>query len=218
MTTQPRENARATARRKFISALLAQRFRPGQLMSQREIAEITQTSLASVREALKILETEGIVQLIPQKGVAIREMGRKDIQDAYQLRLMIELQAIEPYVQNVPDAELSALRAQTRALMNAPAVEPALAFERRVVLDHEIHRNIVSALDNALIAHVHRNTESIMMLSRLNLPVNFYNAGPAMQEHLDMLDHIANRDINAARQALQDHLIGSCMRAVAAAH
>lgn len=211
------ESLREAAQRNFMTALLERRFRPGNLVSQREIARITGNSLPSVREALKLLEAEGVVTLIPKRGVAIREMERKEIRDAYHLRILIELDAVAHFVKTVSADEILAIRAETLRLIDQKVTTPqeeSQLFQQRMELDHQLHRKIVAALSNDLAKSVHRNIETIMLLSRLSLPPYFHAAGPALMEHLELLEMIEKRDVDGARRSLRAHLESACERAV----
>ena len=86
-----KESLRSIAQSKFLDGLLNFQIKPGQLLSQREISQIINCSIPSVREALKILESKGIVKLIPQRGVLIKVISKKEVADAYEIRSLIEL-------------------------------------------------------------------------------------------------------------------------------
>ena len=70
---------RETAYRKFMDYLMSGQLRPGLLVSQRELCESTGATIGAMREALKRLEAEGIITLIPQRGVMVREPEEKEI-------------------------------------------------------------------------------------------------------------------------------------------
>ena len=82
MEQNSKENLRSIAQSKFLEGLLNFQLKPGQLLSQREISQIINCSIPSVREALKILESKGIVKLIPHRGVLIKEISKKEVKDA----------------------------------------------------------------------------------------------------------------------------------------
>ena len=89
MEQNSKESLRSVAQSKFLDGLLNFQLKPGKLLSQREIAQIINCSIPSVREALKILESKGIVKLIPQRGVLIKEISKKEVKDAYEIRSLI---------------------------------------------------------------------------------------------------------------------------------
>ncbi|MEM1151984.1 MAG: GntR family transcriptional regulator [Pseudomonadota bacterium] len=213
----PTTSTRGAAYRSIKEALLARRIRPGHMVSQREITEVTGSTLPAVREALKWLEAENVVRLIPKRGVTVREVTRKEVADAYDLRILIEMQAIGPFTRSVASSEVSEFRKETEALISEGTQKPSEILEhftRRVALDSSLHQRIVSALDNELISDVHRSIDTVMLLARLSLPPQFHADGPAFHEHLDLIRCIEARDEAAAAQALLSHLQEARTRAV----
>lgn len=198
-----------------MTALAHRQLKLGRLVSQREIAEITESSLSSVREALKWLEAQGIVQLKPKRGVEFREVSRKEVAESYDFRKLIELAAIEKFVESHSLDLVHELRSETLILIeeqnNSSLKTGHLA--RRVRIDNQLHRVIVSSLNNELISGAHKRNETIMLLARLNLPPAYHEAGPALLEHIDLLDKVLARDSRGARQKLKEHLDLAQMRA-----
>lgn len=219
-TPELKGNLRSEAYEAFMNCLFSRELRLGRLMSQREIAEITGSSLPSIREALKRLEGEGIVELIPKRGVYLREVKKKEIADAYEIRLMIETKAVKVYAKNCDLLEINYLREATKAIIaKTPqsAEEIAEVYNSRVKLDQQLHRCIVSALDNDLITQIAQKIETTMLLARLTLPIQFFNEGPAFSEHLTLLDALQTHNVEDAVSALTEHLTCSCDRAIRSA-
>ncbi len=69
------------------------RFRPGQLLIERELCEATGASRASVREALRQLESEGLVHSVPGKGTSVAGVSRQEAIDLYEVRATLESMA-----------------------------------------------------------------------------------------------------------------------------
>ena len=119
MEQNSKENLRSIAQSRFLEGLLNFQLKPGQLLSQREISQIINCSMPSVREALKILESKGIVKLIPHRGVLIKEITKKEVKDAYEVRLLIELKALDLFFDEMLKEEISLLIKKTKQLMSA---------------------------------------------------------------------------------------------------
>lgn len=204
----PEGNLRRVAYEQIIEALMSRRIRPGRLISQREIAETTGCSLSSIREALKWLEAESVVKLIPKRGIEFREITRKEVAESYQLRALIELQALEAFARRTTPAEIEAIREATQALIDEQRRKELGPDHtvRRIETDHDLHRRIVAALDNDLVSEVHRRNETIMLLARLNLPPSLLESGPALEEHMAVLDRLEAGDTDGAKEALKRHL------------
>jgi|GEM_PF-337710 len=211
---------RETAYQSFMAALLGREFRPGRLISQRDIARTTNSSLASVREALKRLEAERIVELLPKRGILIREVRQKDIAEAYDARMLIELHAIGTYVKTCDADEIERFIMATQAAVSAKPKtreDELIEFNARIRLDRELHRAIVASINNAPLADAHSKIETTMLLARLNLPPLFHSRGPAFDEHLVMFEALARRKLREARSALRLHLEQAKERALQSA-
>ena len=207
---------RQEAYEQIISALMTRQLRTGRLISQREIARTTGCSLSSIREALKWLEAENIVRLIPKRGVEFHEVTHKEVAESYELRMMIELKAIHAFARKVDPAEIARFQEETRALIEEQRqrVTGPDHTVRRIETDHSLHREIVAALGNDLISEVHRRNETIMLLARLNLPQSLLETGPALDEHMTILDRLAEGDAAGAAEALEQHLASARDRAL----
>ena len=175
--------------------------------------------MPSVREALKILESKGIVKLIPHRGVLIKEITKKEVKDAYEVRLLIELKALDLFFDEMLKEEISLLIKKTKQLMSAKKRKEHSEidiFKERVELDKSFHRYIVSKLNNKLMSDFHQNTESISLLARINLPPHYHAQGQALNEHLEILNSILNNDKKSAKRALISHLNEASKRAISA--
>jgi DNA-binding GntR family transcriptional regulator len=78
--------------------------KPGQRLIETELAENLGTSKSPVREALKRLEGEGIVTLIPRKGYFVRDIDRKSIEDFVDIMIVIEPAIVKNALKQKTDA------------------------------------------------------------------------------------------------------------------
>ena len=212
-----KESLRSIAQSKFLDGLLNFQIKPGQLLSQREISQIINCSIPSVREALKILESKGIVKLIPQRGVLIKVISKKEVADAYEIRSLIELKALDLNFDAMTKNEINAIIVKTKKLISSKKRNKHSEidiFKERIDLDHYFHRYIVSKMNNKLISDFHQNTESISLLARINLPPHYHIQGQALYEHLEILNSILNNNKISAKKALKNHLNQASLRAI----
>ena len=70
--------------------ILSGRLRPGERLLENQLAEELGVSRTPIREALRMLEIENLVDLIPRKGAQVREMSEKDIKDVLEIRKVLE--------------------------------------------------------------------------------------------------------------------------------
>ncbi len=211
------QNLGAQAYTKIMECVVSRRIRPGRLMSQRELSELTMCSIPSVREALKALKAEGFAILLAKRGVLIREVSDREIRDIYNFRLMVELPAVKAFAATCDLDEVARMEAQFKDVIEQrPTTEKQAndLFVERTALDDAFHRQIIASLDNAFLLEIYQKMEVTLLLSRLSLPVRYVRQGPAFFEHLQILDALAKRDADGAQEALKTHLESARSRAL----
>jgi DNA-binding GntR family transcriptional regulator len=112
-------------------AILAGRLRPGQRVNQEEWATRTGVSLIPVREALRALAGEGLVEYRPRRGYAVTELDLDDLEEVYRLRRVLESDALLRGVPRVTPRDIAALEADAAAYAGAKDVAARLAANRR---------------------------------------------------------------------------------------
>ena len=141
----------------FTQHLLDRRLLPGQLVSQRELAEKTSMSLAAIREMIPRLEAEGLIKAISQRGLRIVYLDLQMVVDAFQLREMIETSAVAAFARNASDDEVNEQCQRLRLLMERAAgtIIGELVGEAQRA-DWAMHDAFVAALGNHLVTDLHR--------------------------------------------------------------
>jgi DNA-binding GntR family transcriptional regulator len=109
-------------------AILDRRFVPGQRLIERELVELTGVSRTSIREALRELAAEGLVQTIPNKGTVVATLSAEDAGQLYQVRTVLEGLAGQLFVENATEA-------QRRLLHKAMTAIERLAERGASILD-----------------------------------------------------------------------------------
>jgi DNA-binding GntR family transcriptional regulator len=202
----------------FTRQLLDRHLRPGQFVTQRDLAALVGFPLGAIREMIPRLEAEGLVQTLAQRGLQITGADARLIRYAFQLRDMIESEAIVHFVRTAPDAvvarEVAAL-ADIAERAQEGEIGPALVAQAQAI-DWGFHDLIVESLGNPLLNDVHRVNAiriRIMMYDRVTLSPDVL--APALDEHRPLLEAVQKRDPNAALKALKLHLASARRRALA---
>ena len=91
------------------NAILEGRFAPGQRLVERNLCELTGVSRTAVREALRSLEAEGLVVNVPNRGPTVARLTRRDAEDIYTVRALLEVKAVELFMQSATAADLATL-------------------------------------------------------------------------------------------------------------
>lgn len=107
-------------------AITEQRFRPGQLLIERELCEATGASRASVREALRRLETEGLVVSVPGRGTHVTRLGPEEAMQLYEVRATLEGMAGRLFAERANEVQIEALDAAVRRIEQVVGKPPSI--------------------------------------------------------------------------------------------
>ena len=119
-------------------AILANQFKPNQRMVEQEIAESMQTSRGPVRDALKILENEGLVVRQPHRGAFIAELNLEDFIEIYTLREALESLALRYAIKRATPKQIELLEELVRKMIEISGHDPVNQVEATNV-DLEFH-------------------------------------------------------------------------------
>ena len=109
------------------SAILSGAIHPGERLRQEELAEVFDTSRIPVREALRALEYEGLVTSEPHRGFTVTTLDADHVDEIYELRILLECQAVRLAVPLLTDEDLRDIEALYQRMVDADDPDQALA-------------------------------------------------------------------------------------------
>ncbi len=200
---------RAQAYESFQQQIVEANIRPGQFVSQRELMQLLGMPLGAVRELIPRLEAEGLLKTVPQRGLQIAHVDLKLINNAFQLRLLLEREAASRFVTTVSDQELTAIEQAHLDIVRrarSAAIDDALLKDATRV-DWGLHDQMIDALGNELISEVYRINSLRVRLIRLEgSTLSADVLVPAMEEHLWFIEALKRRDAQAVVDRLSHHI------------
>ena len=186
------------------TAIVNGELKPGQTLVEADLAAELGVSRAPLREAINILGSEGLVEIMPYRGTTVKKLTRKDIEELYAVRAMMEVFAIRHIILFDSPAEVvDALREICIAMQKAADNGDLHAINQ---LDRHFHDTLVASSGNdlllALWATVSLRVRQVMSL-RNRKKGNLHDIA---QNHHVIVDLIASRDAEAAVQNIQHHI------------
>ena len=151
-TVEPPTLVREKAFEQLRDAIITGQLRPGTRLIERELCEALGVSRASIREVIRRLEAERLVDLGPKRAPAVTVLTRKQAWEIYELRGMLEERLIAAFAERATAEQRAGLRAIFRELTEAAGrmdlpglVQVMIRFNKHVVnaLDHEIFDDIL---------------------------------------------------------------------------
>jgi DNA-binding GntR family transcriptional regulator len=200
----------------FTRQLLDRQLLPGQFVSQRELAAATCLSLGAIREMIPRLEAEGLIRAFSQRGLQIARIDPALIKDSFQLREMVELQAVAAFARTAPDTAIAAEieRLESVKAIATPSITDA-ALRTAQEADWAMHDAFVAHLGNRIVAELHRvNSIRIRMILGERIGLSARRLPVALGEHEAILTAVSRRDEAGAVAALAAHLNSSRRRAM----
>jgi DNA-binding GntR family transcriptional regulator len=210
---------RVQAFERFRQCILAAKLLPGQFVSQRELMQLLGMSLAAVREMIPRLEAARLIRTVPKRGLQIAHVDLKLIRNAFQVRAMIEREAVVHFLRVVSDEELAEIEQQHRAILaRADSGESDEALnEAAEGVDWGLHDRMVDSIGNDILSEMYRINSMHVRLIRLDAhQIRPMRVVPAMHEHLAFIEALRARDEARAVNMLLDHIESSRQRVLAA--
>lgn len=177
--------------------------KPGDRISVNGLADRLQISRTPVREAIAWLETDGLIVHEPYLGRVVAQLDQQMVIELYAMRLVLETTAAALAAQNASDAEVDVLRDMLEAekeLLKDPI--------RRERLNRRFHEAIYRSAHNRYLLTTLKSLQSPMILLGPATAHDPTRAASAYSEHVCLMDAIARRDTEGAREAMRLHLAG----------
>jgi DNA-binding GntR family transcriptional regulator len=194
-----RELAYAEIKRRIISC----EFRPGEAINEAQVGALLGLGRTPVHQALHRLESDGLVTILPRKGVLVAPLSLNDVLDMIEVRLSNELLCVTLAAERAHASDIQAMRDIVQ--------RSAILLEQRdinglMALDLKFHTAISAASRNRVLAELlrglHEKQARFWFLS-LQDPVHLANV---YEEHMAVLDALERRDIPGAREAIRTHI------------
>jgi len=191
-------------------------YAPGALMPEAALAQEFEVSRTPIREALKQLEIEGLVEIRPRVGTFVRTPTRREIVELFQLKVSLEGLAANLLARRGPAPELKAL---ARNVAESEAAARTNETEEYARLVHEFHWTIVLGADNAKLAeHYERLMNQLayhrIVLETIERPGRLV---ASTAEHRSVLNAILQKDAIGAEFAMRGHVEASSLVALSPA-
>ena len=194
--------------------VLGDDYAPGTALSEVRLAELFEVSRTPVREALKQLQVEGLVEIRPKVGTFVRQPSRREIVEMFEVKEVLEGMAARLMAQRGHIPELDLLRANLTSAKQATEHGDGVGYARLV---HEFHQTIVEGSDNRkLVQHYTSLMNQLayhrMVLSTVQHPGRLSRS---WAEHRRIVELITEKDGVGAELAMRNHVIASAREVMA---
>jgi len=185
--------------------ILSGRLAPGERLSLEEFAQHFGVSVTPIRDALRLLAAEGLVELLSRRGAFVTRPSYEDIEQVYQIREILECASVNAVIQRGPAAfqKLQQLVEQMAGTDISESRSDYLLFNQ---LDQRFHQFIVDCMENRKLSEIYAGLGGHSLIVRAFYNISDQRASETLAEHRAILDALRRGDAEAARAAIRTHL------------
>ena len=186
---------------KLMKAIEIGIYQPGDRLREVEIADRLQLSRTPIREALRRLEAEKIVEHRPRVGAIVRRLEQTEVVELYEMRLVLERTAAEMAAKHAAEAEVDAL-GDLNDEIAVNGENPALA----AAINQKFHRAIYLAARNRFLLDAARTMNNALLLLGPTTLADAARIETVVAQHTQITEAISAGDIEGAGAAAEAHL------------
>ena len=184
-------------------AILRGELKPGERLMEIQLANKLGVSRTPIREAIRKLELEGLVLMIPRRGAEVAEITEKSLRDVLEVRGALEELAVKLACQKITDEQIAELRVAEKEFEQALNSGDVTVYAEADVKFHDV---IYHATDNQRLIQLLFNLREQMYRYRVEYLKREEAHGTLLMEHKKIIETIANRDMDAAVDAVCQHI------------
>lgn len=177
---------------------------PGAKLNERELCERLRVSRTPLREAIKLLAAEGLVDLLPNRGAVAVKLTEADVLDTFEVLAMLEGMSGELAAKRITEEALAEVRALHYEMLACFARRDLSGYYR---LNARIHTAINEAAGNPVLSATYRSINARVQSLRFRTNQDDAKWKHAVEEHEQMIAALAARDAAAMRKVLVSHLM-----------
>ncbi|ADL06841.1 GntR family transcriptional regulator [Thermosediminibacter oceani] len=184
-------------------AIITGELKPGERLMEVQLAEEMGVSRTPVREAIRKLELEGLVVMIPRRGAYVSGLSLKDAADVFEVRQSLEGLAAALAAERITDEELESLE---RILVEISEAAEKDDVDTVIKKDSEFHQILFKATRNDRLVQIINNLKEQIDRFRLQSFTNRARVRSLLEEHKKIVEAISDRNVELAKKLAEEHI------------
>ncbi|MBP2072330.1 MULTISPECIES: GntR family transcriptional regulator [Thermoanaerobacterium] len=185
------------------NAIITGEFKPGERLMEVQLAEKLGVSRTPVREAIRKLELDGLVVMVPRKGAYVSDLSTKDLLNAFEVRQSLEGLAASLAAERITDDELNKLKEILDKFYEGIAENNT---EKLIKYDQEFHDCIFNASRNEKLVQIMNNLQEHVHRFRVKYINDYRKSKKLYQEHKKILESLEMRNAENAQKWAEKHI------------
>ena len=184
-------------------AILRGELKPGERLMEIHLAQKLGVSRTPVREAIRKLELEGLVLMIPRKGAVVAEITVTDLEDVLEVRMALEELAVKLACKKITKEQLDEIRQREETFRKSLYGDDVAACAQA---DMEFHDTIYAATGNSRLVQILNNLREQMYRYRMEYLKDRQSHSVLVREHEEILNALSARDAEKALDMTISHI------------
>lgn len=199
---------------RILEGLFDRRLPAGAFVSQNDLVRLLGVPVAPLRDALRVLEAEGVLTIHPRSGIQFVKPGLELTRATYQFRTILEQAAVRAYAENGDEAQMEEMSTRHLALIATIHADGLTGPARAELeaLELLLHNSIIAILRNPLIETSYKRMHNYLRLVRLDRKLTPPLALRSLREHMEIITACQARDADKAEEALTAHFTAALRR------
>lgn len=178
-------------------------YAPGTMLTEDLLQQDIKASKTPIRDAISRLEQEGLVQILPKKGLMVSNITIADIDSIFEIRIMFEPYAIRTSAHTIPETTL-------REVISCLESQSSEMVDEMYAFDDQFHALIISTLRNAYMRNMYNCIQNQNSRIRMMAGHDYSKRlDQSRNEHLSIVRLCLEKDWEAAAKAMEVHLINA---------
>lgn len=189
--------------------ILSQNLTANQKLTEQSICKKYNVSRTPVREALRQLESDGLIENIPNRGSFVIGINKRDISDLFDLRSLLEIQGIEWAIKRISDDEIDALREKIEFMEFYTLKDDS---DKVLAFNSEFHKLLYMGTQNRMLIKM---LDTFQVYLKHSAPAKSHTGEylkTILEEHKAIFFAVETRNIPAGRKAMEHHMKESKLR------
>lgn len=181
---------------------------PGTPLQEQELSESMEVSRTPIREALRTLASEGLVEIRAHRGARVAHISRQDLLDAYEAREWLEPVAAAKAAQRIDAATLEKIEAVIEKMLDEPSTHEEAV--QALQADLEFHKLIMNAAGNRFVLSFVNEMRAINQRAAYFVPPGRYHQ--SKEEHRAILDAMRAHNTELTERLMREHIKAAASR------
>ncbi len=185
------------------NAIFSGKFIPGSKLKEKEASDWLGVSRMPVREAFRILEAQGLIEIEPNKGAKVTRISLEDLEEIYEARVLLEVYCLRKFVGLISDQNIAIMEGICDKMETAIEQKDPLAY-----FDHSFnfHKYYISHCQNKVLESVFMRMENSIRCLQFNLEKKpeFYRK--SLKEHRQILKALRAKEADDCEKLIRRHL------------